>query len=305
MSLAGKNCSIPKKLAIFHDLSGFGRCSLTVAIPVASALGIQTCPVPTEILSNHTAYPSEYRFDFTQHMPQYLKAWEELGLSFDGILTGYMNKEQQVKCAADFIDRFRKDDTVVFVDPAMADGGRLYRGFTPEYIDFLKTHLICRATIIKPNLTEACFLSCFDYKSVLEAAGEESPRRLKADLINIMQFLKELGPEKIVITGIERGGKIINAICEGQEVKFLPSPRTGRNRPGTGDIFSAITCASVMKGMTLEKAVKKAADFTATAILVSEEAGVPVEEGVLFETILSKLSATADFFVQNNSGELQ
>lgn len=284
----------PPKMAIFNDLSGYGRCSLTVEIPVVSALGIQACPIPTSVLSNHTGFPKEYKVDFTEHMQPYVKAWEDLGLTFDGILTGYMNYEAQVSLAADFIEKTANEKTVVFVDPAMADNGVLYRGFTSEYATYIKEHLIRKATIIKPNITEACILTGFDYDEILRDAKEHTMRKLKSHLMNILEELSEFGPADIVITGIERGNSIINAVSENGEVKFLSMRKTGANRPGTGDIFSAITCASVMKGMAFGKAAAKAADFVATAIRISDDAGIPVREGVIFENILSKLSATAD-----------
>lgn len=284
----------PPKLAIFNDLSGYGRCSLTVEIPVISALGIQACPVPTSILSNHTAFPKEYKVDFTEHMEPYVKAWEDLNLTFDGILTGYMNYEAQVSLASDFIEKTATQNTVVFVDPAMADHGKLYRGFSEEYASYIKEQLIKKATIVKPNITEACILTGFDYDEILRDSKEHTMRKLKSHLMNIMDDLSALGPANIVITGIERGNNIINAISENGEMKFLSVRKTGANRPGTGDIFSAITCASVMKGMAFGKAVAKAADFVSTAIRISDDANVPPEEGVIFENILSKLSATAD-----------
>lgn len=284
----------PPKLAIFNDLSGYGRCSLTVEIPVISALGIQACPIPTSILSNHTGFPKEYKVDFTEHMEPYVRAWEDLGLSFDGILTGYMNYEAQVSLAASFIEKTASENTVVFVDPAMADNGKLYRGFSSEYATYIKERLIRKATIVKPNITEACILTGFDYDEIIRDSKEHTMRKLKSHLMNIMDELSTLGPADIVITGIERGNSIINAVSENGDVKFLTARKTGSNRPGTGDIFSAITCASVMKGMAFGKAVAKAADFVSTAIRISDDAGIPTEEGVIFENILSKLSATAD-----------
>lgn len=281
----------PPKLAMFNDLSGYGRCSLTVEIPVVSALGIQACPVPTSILSNHTGFPKEYKVDFTEHMAPYVKAWEDLDLSFDGILTGYMNYESQVSLAADFIEKSAAEKTVVFVDPAMADNGKLYRGFDIGYAGYIREHLIRKATIIKPNLTEACILTGFDYSEMIRASKEHTMRKLKSHLMNMMEELSAFGPENIVITGIEHGNSIINAVFENGEVRFLTGRKTGNNRPGTGDIFSAITCASVIKGIPFGKAVAKAADFVSTAIRISDDNNVPVEEGVIFESILSKLSA--------------
>ncbi|MDO4438300.1 MAG: pyridoxamine kinase [Eubacteriales bacterium] len=283
----------PKKLAIINDLSGYGRCSLTVAIPVISALGVQACPVPTSILSNHTGFPSEYKYDFTKQMRPYMDAWNQLNIKFDGIITGYMNYDEQVRAAADFIEKFKTKDTLVFVDPAMADHGRMYRGFTEEYAEYIKDRLIRQATIIKPNLTEACILSGYSYDEIVRASEERNLRKLKSYLMNIIATLQELGPDKVVITGIERKDRIINAIADGNDVKFLSVKKSGQNRGGTGDIFCSIVAASLLQGMSLDRAVKKAADFVSTAIRISDEAEIPVREGVIFENIMSKLASTS------------
>ncbi|MDO4960837.1 MAG: pyridoxamine kinase [Eubacteriales bacterium] len=282
------------KLAVINDLSGYGRCSLAVAIPVISALGVQACAVPTSILSNHTGFPKEYKFDFTDHMSPYMDAWQELGLEFDGIVTGYMNDPAQVDAAAAFIEAFRSSETTVFVDPAMADHGKLYRGFTPAYAEYIKDKLIRHATVIKPNITEACILSGYDYDEVMSTVGDHTMRRLKSHLINIVEKLRELGPSDIVITGVDRGERILNTLADENGVKFISVKKTGANRPGTGDIFSSIVAASLIQGLGLEHAVRKACEFIAASISVSEEAGIPVNEGVMFEKVLSKLCCTFD-----------
>ena len=283
----------PKKLAVINDLSGYGRCALSVSLPVISALGVQACPIPTAILSNHTGFPGEYKYDFTDHMKPYIEAWEQLKLNFDGIMTGYMNYDEQVKTAAHFIEKFKKSGTLVFVDPAMADHGRLYRGFTLEYAGYIKERLISQATIIKPNLTEACILTGVEYETITDLMREHTMRRLKAKLIDMVNILKSYGPKKVVITGIERNGRIINVIADGDNISFLNTKKAGENRPGTGDIFSAVLPSSVLQGMSLERSVKKASEFISSCIAISEEAKVPVNEGVIFEKILDKLACTS------------
>ena len=141
---------------------------------------------------------------------------------------------------------------------------------------------------------EACLLTGFDYDLVMDATGDRTMRRLKSYLINIVTALKELGPRDIVITGVDRGERILNTLADDHEVKFISVRKTGHNRPGTGDIFSSIVASSLLLGMSLEHAVRKACDFIAVAIEISEQAGVPVAEGVMFEKIMSRLSSTAD-----------
>ncbi len=284
----------PKKIAVINDLSGYGHCSLAVAMPIISALGMQACPVPTAILSNHTGFPSEYKYDFTDHMAPYIEAWKQLKLNFDGIITGYMNYDEQVKIASEFIEEFKKKETVVLVDPAMADHGKLYRGFTGEYTGFIRDRLVRQATVIKPNITEACLLTGFEYEEIVSASREHTMRRLKSYLMYIVDELRKLGPEKIVITGLDRGDRILNTLADEKDVKFISVRKTGQNRSGTGDIFSSIVIAALLLNMNLEHAVRKASDFVGSAIAISENAGIPVAQGVMFEKILSRLSATAD-----------
>ena len=281
-----------KKIAVINDMSGYGRCSLSVMLPVISCLKAQACPLPTAILSNHTGFPSEYKFDFKEHMDPYMQAWEQLKLSFDGIMTGYMNYEGQVQRASEFIDRFSGENTVIFVDPSMADNGALYRGFTPEYASLIREKLIRKATIIKPNLTEACILTGTDYQEILRTFSDHTMRRLKAALINMAHQLQEMGPKQVVITGIERHERYMNVVADGDQVSFLAVRKAGQNRPGTGDIFSAILCTSVVSGMGLERSVKKAQDFICKAVRVSEERHIPVNQGAAFELILDKLACT-------------
>lgn len=281
-----------KKIAVINDMSGYGRCSLSVMLPVISCLKAQACPLPTAILSNHTGFPSEYKFDFTEHMDPYMQAWEQLKLSFDGIMTGYMNYEGQVQRASEFIDRFSGENTVIFVDPSIADNGALYRGFTPEYASLIREKLIRKATIIKPNLTEACILTGTDYQEILRTFSDHTMRRLKAALINMAHQLQEMGPKQVVITGIERHERYMNVVADGDQVSFLAVRKAGQNRPGTGDIFSAILCTSVVSGMGLERSVKKAQDFICKAVRVSEERHIPVNQGAAFELILDKLACT-------------
>ena len=284
----------PKKIAVINDLSGYGHCSLAVAMPIISALGIQACPVPTAILSNHTGFPSEYKYDFTDHMSPYIEAWKQLKLSFDGIITGYMNYDEQVRIDSKFIEEFKNKKTVVLVDPAMADHGKLYRGFTEEYAGFVRDRLVRQATVIKPNITEACLLTGFEYEKIVSASREHTMRRLKSYLMHIVDELRKLGPEKIIITGLDRGDRILNTLADERDIKFISVRKTGQNRSGTGDIFSSIVISSLLLNMNLEHAVRKASDFVGSAIAISENAEIPIAQGVMFERILSRLSATAD-----------
>ena len=152
-----------KKIAVINDLSGYGRCSLTVAIPILSALKVQCCPVPTSILSNHTGFPVYFFDDYTDKMGLYLEKWTELGLEFDGIFSGFLGSEAQIGIVMSMIRQFQGKDTLVVIDPIMGDHGKAYQTYTPAMCSRMK-ELVCLGDIVTPNLTEACILTGREYR---------------------------------------------------------------------------------------------------------------------------------------------
>lgn len=286
---------IPKKAALINDLSGYGRCSLAVSIPIVSALGIQACPLPTAILSNHTGYPSEYAYDFTEHIRPYGRAWKRLKLKFDGIFTGYMNSSGQIDAVSDFIDRFRSRHTLVFADPAMGDGGAFYRGLNEAFAEEMKEKILRKADLIKPNLTEACMLTGNAYEELQEVLQNGTQKHFEKTCLELAEQLAALGPEQVVITGIERGERLVNVIFDRGALSFDSGKRSGRSRAGTGDIFSAVMGAMVLRGMKLPQAVHKAATFLSYGIALTDRAGLPSNDGVLFEPLLPKLTGVKAF----------
>lgn len=269
-----------KKIAVINDLSGYGRCSLTVAIPILSALKVQCCPVPTSILSNHTGFPVYFFDDYTDRMEPYLEKWEELGLRFDGIFSGFLGSEDQIGIVMSMIERFRGEDAKVVIDPIMGDNGKAYQTYTPAMCSRMK-ELVRLGDIITPNLTEACILTGRPYR-------EEGWKR--PELKAMAEELRDMGPSGVVITGVKEGRYLTNVIAEqGKETVFSRSLRVGRERPGTGDVFSAIVAAETVKGVSLEAAVKKAARFVKRCILKSEELNVPIQNGVCFEEVMPEL----------------
>lgn len=270
----------PKKMAIINDFSGFGRCSLTVEIPIISYLGIQCCPVPTAILSNHTGFESYFFDDYTDKMTDYIDEWKKLKLSFDGILTGFLGSEKQIEIVAQFISEFKNPNTTVIVDPVMGDNGKAYDTYTPKLCERMR-ELICFADIVCPNLTESCILTETTYK--------KSGWTVK-ELSEIAQKLEHLGAKKIVITGIETKHSIGNLIYEsGGKSKLIYTRKTGKTRSGSGDVFSSIIASDAIYGRNFEASVRKAAGFLKECISLSEKLCVPDEEGVAFENILYKL----------------
>lgn len=269
-----------KKIAVIHDLSGYGRCSLTVALPILSALKVQCCPVPTSILSNHTGFPTYFFDDYTEKMSLYIDEWKKLNLTFDGIYSGFLGSEEQIGIVIDMIKNFRTPETLVLVDPIMGDHGKAYQTYTSKMCSRMK-ELVGFGDIVTPNLTEACILTGREYRP------DGWKRR---ELLAMAAEIWDMGPDGVVITGIKEGRYVTNLVAEKDgDPHFLRSLYVGSERPGTGDVFSSILAAEMVKGISLTEAVKKAARFVKACILKSDELHVPVQNGVCFEEILSLL----------------
>ena len=272
-----------KKIAMINDLSGYGRCSLTVAIPILSAMKVQCCPIPTSILSNHTGFPVYFFDDYTEKMGEFIHKWKELELTFDGIVSGFLGSEAQIEIVMDVIRQFRQEDTKVIIDPIMGDHGETYATYTPAMCSRMK-ELVSMGDIVTPNLTEACILTGRTYrrdgwsrKELGELAGE----------------IQAMGPECVVITGVNQGGFIMNVVAEGERTAFPRTRRVGHERPGTGDVFSSVVSAAV-RGWSLDSAVRLAASFVKACIARSEELDIPIANGVCFEELMGVLVRAAD-----------
>ncbi len=269
-----------KKIAAINDLSGYGRCALTVAIPVISHMKLQCCPVPTSILSNHTGY-SEYFFDdYSDRLPAYLAMWKKLGLKFDGIMSGFLGSKEQIGIVEEFIRQFATDSTKVVIDPVMGDHGKIAETYTEEMCMEMR-RLVSLADIITPNLTEACRLTDTPYR---ESVWKEE------ELFSMAEKLNATGPDKIVITGIPKGQFIANYVYEkGEEPKLIRTHRVGDERCGTGDLFAAIIAADAVNEVPFQKSVKKASAFVRKSMIKSIEMGIDRKNGVCFEEILHTL----------------
>ena len=268
-----------KKIAIINDLSGFGRCSITVELPIISHMKVQCCPIPTSIFSNHTAYDSFYFHDFTGSMLPYIEEWKKLDLKFDGICSGFLGSARQIEIVQNFFKNFKSENTLVIVDPIMGDDGVPYTTYTEEMCRQMK-NLIPYADIITPNLTEACILTDTPYKT----------RWKLKELAELVKKLEAMGPSKIVITGIPQGSYVANYCYEtGREPSIIKTHRVGTSRCGTGDIFSSIVAADAVNGVEFYQSVRKASLFIKKCILRSIELEIPLTDGVCFEEILHKL----------------
>lgn len=269
-----------KKIAVINDLSGFGRCSLTVSMPIISYMGIQCCPVPTSVFSNHTGFQDYFFDDYSDRIDEYISKWHKLGLKFEGITSGFLGSKRQIETVIRFIEEFRSKRTKVIIDPVMGDHGKVYATYTEEMCGEME-RLVEYADIITPNLTECCRLTNTPYK--------ESGWKMR-ELSSMADLLYEKGPDKVVITGIPQGEFIANFVMEkGKNTKLLRTHRAGTERSGTGDVFASIIAADAVNGVDFEQSVRKASSFVKKCILKSMELDIPRTDGVCFEEILFKL----------------
>jgi len=269
-----------KKIALINDVTGFGRCSLAVALPIISALKVQCSFLPTAILSNHTGFNTFFFDDYTSNMEQYINAWEKINVKFDGICTGFLGSKEQIDIVIDFIKKFKTENNIIIVDPVMGDNGKIYSTYTDEMCEKMQ-QLIKYADCITPNFTELCRLLDIAYP-------KETPSL--EELNNLCIKLSKQGPSKIVITGLKRDDYIEKYVFEkNKECKSIKVKRAGKDRPGTGDIFSSIVSASLVKGEDFTHCVKKATDFISKSLAFTENIGLEQSHGVCFEEFLTQL----------------
>jgi pyridoxine kinase len=285
-----------KKIAVINDLSGLGKCSLTAAIPVISAMGVQAVPLPTAILSNQTGYASCFWDDYTDRMERIMDEWEKRQFHPDGIYTGFLAGEEQAKKILEFFRRFCKKETKVLVDPVMGDQGKVYGIFSPALLEAMRV-LSVHADIITPNLTEALLLlygkkgmeRCWE--GILQSNGNGYQEEIEK---TGLMLAEQLQIETVVITGIDffygkKTAKIGNLIVENREVTWIFSEKTGGSYSGTGDLFASVLIAGIVRGISVDRCVEKAVDFLSKAIRDAVEEGQDRNDGVCFETYLHEL----------------
>ena len=273
-----------RRIAAVPDLSGVGRVSLTVVIPILSTMGFDVCPLPTAILSNHTQYENFTFLDLTDEMPAIIDHWEKLGVDFEAIYTGYLGSPRQIRIVADFIERFRTPDTLVVVDPVLGDNGRLYNKITDEMVSEMRT-LAARADVLTPNLTELFALLNEPFRS--ECTDDE----LKAAITE----LTSSGPDTVIITGVPVQGKpnltsvIARSRTDGRTWK-VTCPYLPAHYPGTGDAFTSVITGSLLQGDSLPIALDRAAQFILQGIRATFGYQTDNREGILLERVLQNLS---------------
>lgn len=292
-----------KKVALINDLSGFGRCSLTAAIPVISVMGLEACPLPTAVLTAQTGFPSYYCDDYTDRMNFFTDEWTKMNVSFDGIYSGYLANPQQMKQVMYFLDYFQKENTLYLADPIMGDNGQKYPFFNGELLAGMRK-LTSRATIITPNLTELCLLAGVSYDDLYAHRYEDDYLlRIQDVAFGLLEKNNssqtsfgdwQTSPSQtIIVTGILQedadGTFVTNLAVSNEECACTSSPYTGISFSGTGDLFASVICGYLVKGVPLQEAMDKAVDFLQPAIEEATNAGIPRDFGIPFQKYLSRL----------------
>ena len=276
------------RVAAIHDMSGFGRCSLTVAIPILSAMGIQCCPLPTAFLSTHTGGFEGFTFlDMTDELPKVAAHWKSLGLCFQAVYSGFLGSERQIAIVEDFLREFRGPDTLAVIDPVMGDHGTVYQTYTPAMCAGM-ARLAELADVITPNLTEAALLLDIPYGElpVGEAGCREIVERLSLD-----------GRRSVVLTGASTAPELTGAMCfdaRTGQTEAVQTQRVPQEFHGTGDVFASVLTGALVQGASLPDAGGQAVDFVRACAERTARAGIPMREGVEFEPLLRLLTPPVD-----------
>ncbi|HHV00849.1 MAG: pyridoxamine kinase [Defluviitoga tunisiensis] len=274
-----------KRVAAIHDLSGFGKASLNVVIPILSSMKIQVCPVPTAILSTHTGGFENYTFlDLTDYMKEYINHWKTLDISFDAIYSGFLGSEKQIDIVSDFIDYFSKNnESLVVVDPVMGDDGVLYPTITADLVNQMRK-LISKSEVITPNFTEACFL-----------LGEHYREYVNLDILKKwLKALSKSGPKIVIITSVPEKDSTRTGVVAYNSYDDRYWKVTNRHiralYPGTGDAFTSVIVGSLLNGDSLSIAIDKATQFVIMSLKASYGYNYPKREGILLEKVLDTLN---------------
>ncbi len=274
----------PARVAAIHDISGFGRCSLTVVLPVLGAMGAECCPLPTAFLSAQTAYPKSDRavfLDMTDQLARTGSHWQELGAQFDAIYSGFLGSETQIGLLGDFIQTFRKETTLVVVDPVMGDWGKPYRTYTPDLCRRMG-ELAEHADVITPNLTEAAIL----LGEVYDPTPDEDKVR---DWLNCLSLN---GKRSVVITGVTPAPGMVGAACLDRatgEISMPAAPEVPVAYSGTGDLFASVMLGALLRGQSLHQATALAVEFVQKCAAFTRALDGDRREGVMFERLLGDL----------------
>ena len=271
----------PARVAAIHDLSGFGRCSISVILPVLSAMGVQVCPVPTAVLSSHTGGLGDPVIrDLTDYIEPALRHYQSLGVEFEAVYTGFLGSGEQVDCCLEFFKAYPK--ALKIVDPVMGDNGRPYRTCTPE-LRRRMSELAAAADIITPNITEAAML--------LEESYPAAPLT-RSEAESMLLRISHMGPKRVVITGAELAqGGLASLGYDGENGSFwyVPCEYIPVHYPGCGDIYASVLLGAELSGASLPIAMARAAAFTELCVKTTYSYGSDPRYGVMLESVLGSL----------------
>ena len=268
-----------KKILTIQDISCVGQCSLTVALPILSACGLETCILPSAVLSTHTAGFSGFTFrDLTDDMPAIQEHWKKENIKFKAIYTGYLGSIKQVGYVRDILKTMGTEDCVRVVDPAMADNGQLYSIFNQEYVDAMRV-LCGEADILVPNITEACFLTGEAYSESYD----------EAYIKTLVEKLAALGAKTVVLTGVSYEPKKTGVVVyENGKIEYYAHDKIAKGSHGTGDIYASAFVGALMNNKSVYDAAKIAADYTVKCI-INTQGDSEHWYGAKFEPVLREL----------------
>lgn len=269
------------KLLTIQDISCVGQCSLTVALPVISACGVETCVLPSAVLSTHTAGFSGYTFrDLTDDMPDILSHWQKEGIAFDAVYTGYLGSAKQIEYVEAILSSVKKANAPAIIDPAMADNGALYPGFDLAFVEKMK-ELCGKADYVLPNLTEACLLTDMEYKTEYDRTYIDS----------LLTALTAMGAKNVILTGVSyETGKTGVVVYENSNYAYYEHEKLSNGCHGTGDIYASAFAGALVRGKSAFDAARIAADYTVACIRATAEENNHWY-GAKFEPVLGKLIA--------------
>lgn len=281
-----------KRIITIQDFSCVGSCSLTAAIPVLSAAGVECCGIPTALLSNHTGFPTFYSIDLTAELSRIGKQLKQEHIDFDGIYTGYIASVEQIQHIKDLINQFRRPGTPLFIDPVMGDNGRMYAGLTDDYPAHMRA-FISGADIITPNITEACLLTGRTY----------TPCPTMHEIREMLSELCQLGIKFAVITGFSQQG-MLGAVgcCDGVFTEYL-TPKKDIACSGTGDVFASALFGAFLRGADYAKSLEIATKFTYAAVEATSSAPDRRFYGIHFQSVLGEYIRLLDFTKPENKNE--
>ncbi len=265
-----------KRLIAVNDISGFGKCSLTVSLPIISAAGIETVCMPTAVLSTHTGGFEGYTYrDLTEDMRPMGKHWKSIAIKPDAIYTGFLGSFDQINIVKDIVDDFKNENNLFIADPCMADHGKMYVLFDEKFAEAM-AGLCAKADIILPNITEACFMVKEEFKD-----GIHSMQYIE----NLLNKLLDMGPENVILTGVRFEKGKLGAACIGKDriPHYYFEPELDGAYHGTGDVFASAFCGAILNGFTLENAMGIAVRYVCDCIKRTEKMDRPIRYGVDFE----------------------